>query len=200
MTYWNIFLIFPRKQVRQFAWYVKSYFLGNIRKNISIYCLLKVLPRVLSANILLTQFDKTFITAFDKRCIHVNIFLMLPKKMPRQKTYLQIHAPNIDSDSLCIQTVCSVSLLSAWRNFPSLAIMQNAPSEDSDQTAQMCRLIESLLGACLEVCFLMQLLCSGTHWNCLAEVIPLSDNKVYLWTKKKGTNAFGPKRSYVQLW
>ena len=49
MTYWNIFLMFPRKQVltfyanclqwRQFAWNVKSCFLGNIRK-IPPICLL----------------------------------------------------------------------------------------------------------------------------------------------------------------
>ena len=69
----NIFLIFPRKQDltfhanclliprkqdlifhancllrRQFAWNVKSCFLGKIRKNISKCRLLKILPRVLS--------------------------------------------------------------------------------------------------------------------------------------------------------
>ena len=38
--------------------------------------------------------------------------------------------------SLCIHAVWSESLQSVWRNFASLAI-QNAPSEDSEQTAQM---------------------------------------------------------------
>ena len=52
------FLIFPRKQDltvhancllrRQFTWNVKSYFLGNIRKNISKYLLLNFLPSMLS--------------------------------------------------------------------------------------------------------------------------------------------------------
>ena len=42
--------------------------------------------------------------------------------------------------SLRIRTVRSESSLSAWRNLASLAI-QNAPSEDSDQTARMRRLI-----------------------------------------------------------
>ena len=46
------------------------------------------------------------------------------------------------------------SLLSAWRNFASLAI-QNAPSEDSDQTARMCRLIWIFAGrTCPKVRFL----------------------------------------------
>ena len=53
----NIFLTFPRKQDlifhanclhwRQFAWNIKSCFLGKIRKNISLCHLLKNLPRVL---------------------------------------------------------------------------------------------------------------------------------------------------------
>ena len=42
--------------------------------------------------------------------------------------------------SLCIRAVWSESLLPALRNSASLAI-QNAPSEDSDQTARMLRLI-----------------------------------------------------------
>ena len=48
--------------------------------------------------------------------------------------------PTETQTSLCICTVGSESSLSAWRNFDSLAI-QNAPSEDSDQTARMRRLI-----------------------------------------------------------
>ena len=56
-TNWGYFSYFPRKQAlifhanclhwRQFAWNVKTCFLGKMRKNISI-CLLKISPRVLS--------------------------------------------------------------------------------------------------------------------------------------------------------
>ena len=56
-----LFLILPRKQDltfhancllrRQFAWNVKSCFLGKNKKNISKCRLLKILPRVLSVNI-----------------------------------------------------------------------------------------------------------------------------------------------------
>ena len=42
--------------------------------------------------------------------------------------------------SACASAQSDQSSLSAWRNFASLAI-QNPPSEDSDQTAQMRRLI-----------------------------------------------------------
>ena len=56
------------------------------------------------------------------------------------KTYLLTHAPNEDSDQLRMRAAWSESSLSAWRNFASLAI-QNAPSEDSDQTARMRSLI-----------------------------------------------------------
>ena len=38
--------------------------------------------------------------------------------------------------SLRIRAVSSESFFSVWRNFVSIAI-QNAPSEDSDQTAQI---------------------------------------------------------------
>ena len=44
------------------------------------------------------------------------------------------------AQSACTSTQCNQSSLSAWRNFDFLAI-QNVPSEDSDQTAQMHRLI-----------------------------------------------------------
>ena len=42
--------------------------------------------------------------------------------------------------SACAFVQSHQSSLSAWWNFASLAI-QNTPSEDSDQTAQMCMLI-----------------------------------------------------------
>ena len=50
--------------------------------------------------------------------------------------------------SLCICTVWSKSLMSAWRNFATLAT-RNVPSEDFDQSAWMCRLIYYI----------------GTHWK-----------------------------------
>ena len=58
----EIFLIFPRKQDlifyanwKQFAWNVKSCFLGKNKKNISICCLLKFLPIMLSINCYVSQ-------------------------------------------------------------------------------------------------------------------------------------------------
>ena len=50
--------------------------------------------------------------------------------------------------------VWSEYLLSAWRNLASLTI-QNVPSEDSDQTAQMRRLVWMFaVHTCRKVCFL----------------------------------------------
>ena len=62
--------------------------------------------------------------------------------------------------SLRICAVRSESSLSAWRNLASLAI-QNAPSEDSDQTARMRRLIWIFAGrTCPVVRFLpLRILC-----------------------------------------
>ena len=59
-----------------------------------------------------------------------------------QKTYLLKCAPKKTQIRLRTRAVRLYieSPLSAWRNFASLAI-QNAPSEDSDQTVRMCRLI-----------------------------------------------------------
>ena len=54
--------------------------------------------------------------------------------------------------SACTSVQSDQSLLPMWRNIASLAI-QNAPSEDSDQTAQMCRLLWILVGHTLhKVC------------------------------------------------
>ena len=57
----------------------------------------------------------------------------------RKRTFCHVHLTRTQI-SLRIRAVWSGSSLSAWRNFASLAI-QNAPSEDSDQTARMRRLI-----------------------------------------------------------
>ena len=57
----------------------------------------------------------------------------------RKRTFWHVR-PTKTQISLRIRTVWSESSLSVWRNFAYLAI-QNAPSEDSDQTARMRRLI-----------------------------------------------------------
>ena len=64
------------------------------------------------------------------------------------------HVPSTKTQiSLRIRAVWSESSLSAWSNFASLAI-QNAPSEDSDQTAQMRSLIWIFAGRiCREILF-----------------------------------------------
>ena len=63
--------------------------------------------------------------------------------------------PSKTQISLRICAVWSKSSLSAWRNIASLAI-QDAPSEDSDQTARMRRLIWIFVGrTCTKVCLLM---------------------------------------------
>ena len=64
---------------------------------------------------------------------------------------------------LCICAAWSETSLSAWRHFASLAI-QNAHSEDSDQTAQMRRLIWIFAGrTCPEIRFLTLRL----KWLCM---------------------------------
>ena len=56
--------------------------------------------------------------------------------------------------SMHVRAVLSVSSLSVWRNFASLVI-QNVPREDSDQTAQMRKLIWIFAGrVCPKVRFL----------------------------------------------
>ena len=56
--------------------------------------------------------------------------------------------------SLRIHTVWSLCSLSAWRNITSL-VFENAPSDDSDQTARMRRLIWIFAGrTCQKVPFL----------------------------------------------
>ena len=57
----------------------------------------------------------------------------------RKRTFWHVR-PTKAQINLCNRTVWSESPLSAWRKFASLAI-QNAHSEDSDQTARMHRLI-----------------------------------------------------------
>ena len=58
----------------------------------------------------------------------------------REKTYLSNMCPTKAQPWLRIHAVLSESSLSAWRNFASFST-QYAPSEDSDQSAWMRRLI-----------------------------------------------------------
>ena len=69
----------------------------------------------------------------------------------RKRTFRHVR-PTKTQISLRIHEVWSESSLSAWRNFVSLAI-QNAFSEDSDQTARMRRLIWILTGRTSEDTF-----------------------------------------------
>ena len=77
------------------------------------------------------------------------------------KTYNRIFAPNENSNQPAHRAVWSESSFSAWRNFASLAF-QNAPSEDSDQTARKRRLIWIFAErTCQKVRFLtLRLICS----------------------------------------
>ena len=71
----------------------------------------------------------------------------------KNRTFWHVR-PTKTQISLRIRAVWSDSLLSALRNFVSLAI-QNAPNEDSDQPARMRRLIWIFLGrTCLKGRFL----------------------------------------------
>ena len=54
--------------------------------------------------------------------------------------------------SACVSEQFDQSTLSIWRKFASLAI-QNMPSDDSDQTAWMCRLTWFLAGFTSKVTF-----------------------------------------------
>ena len=73
----------------------------------------------------------------------------------REKMYLWHVRPTKTQISLRIRAVWFESSLSAWKNFASFAI-QNVPSEDSDQTARIRRLIWIFAGrTCPTVCFLM---------------------------------------------
>ena len=75
----------------------------------------------------------------------------------RNRTYWPVR-PTKSQISLRIRAVWSESSPSAWSNFTILAI-QNAPSEDSDQTAQMRRLIWIFAGrTCPKIRFLTRLL------------------------------------------
>ena len=75
--------------------------------------------------------------------------------------------PTMTQISLRIRAVWLESSLSAWRHFASLTI-QNATSEDSDQTARMRRLIWIFAGrTCPEVRFLMSRLIACKSMYCM---------------------------------
>ena len=78
----------------------------------------------------------------------------------RKRTFWHVRSKKTQI-SLHIRAVWSESSLSEWRNFAFLAI-QNVPSEDSDQTARMRRLIWIFAWyTCLKICFLMLQLISS---------------------------------------
>ena len=64
-----IFLFFLQNRIwRQFAWRVRSCFLGNIRKNVSKCCLLKCLPSMQSVNIWYEQcHEKRWLQAYENK-------------------------------------------------------------------------------------------------------------------------------------
>ena len=106
---------------RQLVWNVKTW---KSKKNISIYRLLQILPRVLSVNKMSPYVRKS------------TFWHML-------QTKTQI--------SLRIRAVWLESSFFAWVNFASLAI-QNAHRENSNQNARMLRLIWIFSGStCLTV-------------------------------------------------
>ena len=73
--------------------------------------------------------------------LSINSFQLLNhlNRNVRQRTFWHVRSTKTQI-SLRISVVWSESSPSTWRNFASLAI-QNAPSEDSDQTARMRSLI-----------------------------------------------------------
>ena len=94
----------------------------------------------------------------------------------RKRTFSH-ERPTKTQISLRIRTVWSEPSLSAWRNFASLAI-QNAASEDSDQTARKRRLIWNFAGRpCPKVGFLtLGLACFG-HLRLLSSFMK-TENRV----------------------
>ena len=97
----------------------------------------------------------------------VNIFL--PHNVEKH-TFWHTMRPTTAQINLCIRAVWSVCSLCAWRNFASLAT-QTAPSEDSDQTARLRRLILTFAGAHVRRC---------VFWRCdLSTNHVLSDLQVF---------------------
>ena len=89
------------------------------------------------------------------------------------KTYLLICVPNEDSHLRRLVRVVIVCM----KKFASLAI-QNAPSDDSNQTVQMLKLIGILTGSTYpKVCFLL-----------MAHIYPSPKYKIF-WKIKHNRNA-----------
>ena len=79
----------------------------------------------------------TYFRTLDKSGGTVNIFLISPPQYINRN--LRKRIPSDMGTHQRRKSACA-SMKSAWRNFASLAI-QNVPSEDSDQTVQMHKLI-----------------------------------------------------------
>ena len=86
--------------------------------------------------------------------IYQTVHFLTLNEPKRQKQIFWFARPTKTQISLRIRAVWSESLLFAWRKFASLGI-QNALSEDSDQTARMRRLIWIFaVRTCSEIRFL----------------------------------------------
>ena len=96
----------------------------------------------------------------DVRITYFSLMVCSMGRNVRKHTFLHVR-PTKTQISLRIRSAWSESSLSVWRNFASLVI-QNAPSEDTDQTARMRRLIWIFSGRIYpKVSFLtLRLLCS----------------------------------------
>ena len=125
-------------------------------------------------------FYKIYESMFNMWCWHRQwqVFIYLPSRQiivdPLMSKYLRRNSENVPSDmstqrklkSACASVQSDQSSLSPWRNLASLAI-QNALSEDSDQTAHLRSLIRIFAGrTCPKFYFLMLRLTSSIHVNC----------------------------------
>ena len=109
----------------------------------------------------MTFSDAVFLGALRVKVYSVYMYLkkLIKANEPQhEKAYLLPCVPN-SFKLACISVQSDQSSLFTWRNFASLDI-QNVPSEDSDQTAQMQSLIRIFPGqTCLKV-----------FWRCSSNV------------------------------
>ena len=107
----------------------------------------------------------------------------------RKRTFWHVR-PTKTQISLRIRTVLSRSSMSAWRYLASLSI-QNALSEDSDQTTRKRRLIWIFAGrTCPKVRFLtLRDICCGYNFIILSDLFWSSDFFQLLFFSKLNVNA-----------
>ena len=100
------------------------------------------------------NYKHIYIDLCNTRCYKIFKYAYHLSQYVRKRTLWHVRSLKTQI-SLRIRAVWSESLLSAWRNFTSLAV-RNPPSEDSDQSAQMRRLIWIFAGrTCTRVRFLV---------------------------------------------